>query len=79
MILFRITVKDLHNLTQINFLILAHPFSSTQCLVLAKVPKKLDTKYLILLLDFILTFYPVPYSLWMLSTFSFVHPEPSPF
>lgn len=59
MILFKVIVKDFHYLTQIIFLVLAHPFSPTQCLVLAKVPEKLHTKYLSLHLDFILTFYPV--------------------
>lgn len=45
MILFKLVLKDLHNLTQIRFLVLAHPFSPTQCLVLAKVLKKQHTKY----------------------------------
>lgn len=57
-ILFKVIVKDLHNLTQIRFLVLAHPFSPTQGLVLAKVLKKQHTKYLFLHLDFVLTFYP---------------------
>lgn len=59
MILFKVIVKDLHNLTQIRFLVLVHPFSPTQCLVVAKVLKKQHTKYLFLHLDFVLTFYPV--------------------
>ena len=59
MILFKVIVKDFRNLTRIRFLVLAHAFSPTQGLVLAKVPKKLHTKYLFLHLDFVLTFYPV--------------------